>query len=81
MKKTILLMLVSAFTVTACADGMKLGDSQNLLVRMQTVDPLAENRIPENSPPFSGEKASKAIRSHHKGKEAEKVKTKELLPD
>ncbi|MDX1302218.1 hypothetical protein [Photobacterium sp.] len=81
MDKTIMLLVVSSLTVTACANDMKLGDSQNQLIRMQTVDPLAENRVPENSPPFSGEKASKAIRSNHKGEEAEKVKTKELLPD
>ena len=56
-----------------------LGKSLNQMVRMQTVDPLAENRVPQGSPTFSGKKASKSFHLEQKGSEQKKVKNKDII--
>ncbi|WEM45624.1 hypothetical protein PTW35_21365 (plasmid) [Photobacterium sp. DA100] len=56
-----------------------LGNSLNKMVRMQTVDPLAENRVPLGSPTFSGKKASKSFLLEKKGTEQKKVKSKDII--
>ncbi|WP_299013382.1 hypothetical protein [uncultured Photobacterium sp.] len=65
----------------AVANELPLGDSLNQLVRLQTVDPLAENRVPTGSPPFSGKKANKSINTEQKGVKSEKVKNKKIIVD
>lgn len=56
-----------------------LGKSRNQMIRLQTVDPLAENRVPTQSPPFSGKKATKAIKQEHIGLEQKKIKQNDAV--
>lgn len=55
------------------------GKSTQQLIRLQTVDPLAENRVPQGSPVFSGKKASKSFNKERKGSDQKTVKNKELI--
>lgn len=77
------IIAISCLTFFACfnavADEFQLGKSTNQLIRLQTVDPLAETRVPTGSPPFSGKKATKSINTEQKGLKAEKVKTKDIV--
>ena len=70
-------ILLACFPVAA--KEFQLGNDVNKLIRMQTVDPLAENKVPTGSPPFSGKKAAKSINTESKGNKAEEVKSKNLL--
>ncbi|MCQ1058866.1 hypothetical protein ACQKPX_13415 [Photobacterium sp. DNB23_23_1] len=75
-----LLTLVLIFTSTSLwAGDATWGKSTQQLKRLQTVDPLAENRVPLGSPAFSGKKASKSFNSERKGSDQKKVKNKELI--
>ena len=49
------------------------------MVRLQTVDPLAENKVPLGSPIFSGRKASKSFETETSGKEQKAVKNKDII--
>lgn len=70
-------MLLTGFP--AAAEEFQLGNDVNKLIRMQTIDPLAENRVPTGSPTFSGKKASKSLSTAEKGEKSEKVKTKNII--
>ncbi|WP_261396780.1 hypothetical protein [Photobacterium rosenbergii] len=47
--------------------------------RLQTVDPLAENKVPLGSPMFSGKKAAKSFYKERSGSEQKTIKNKNLL--
>ncbi|MGF1734570.1 hypothetical protein [Photobacterium satsumensis] len=68
------------FTSTSILAGDSTwGKSTQQLIRLQTVDPLAENRVPLGSPVFSGKKASKSFNKEQKGSDQKTVKNKELI--
>lgn len=79
MKALVFPFFILLASFPSAADEFQLGNDLNKLIRLQTVDPLAENRVPTGSPPFSGQKAVKSINTAEKGKKAEKVKSKELI--
>lgn len=78
-KSTLILCLGLLVNTVALAAEVQLGNSVNQLIRMQTVDPLAENRVPTGSPSFSGKKAEKSINTEQKGIKSEKVKEKRII--
>ena len=79
------ILVISCLTFFTCfnavAGEVQLGNSKSQLIRLQTVDPLAENRVPTGSPPFSGKKASKSINTEQKGDKGEEVKKKKIILD
>ncbi|MGF1702944.1 hypothetical protein L4D09_21890 [Photobacterium makurazakiensis] len=84
MKLSVMNLLISAFISltfisSVLAKELKLGNSVNQMIRLQTVDPLAENRVPLGSPLFSGKKASKSFTTEKKGHEQDKVKSKSII--
>ncbi|MGF1862006.1 hypothetical protein [Photobacterium profundum] len=81
MKIIMFATFIMAVSVSSCANEFNLGDSRNKMIRMQTVDPLAENKVPVGSPPYSGKKASKAIASGNEGKEGKDLKNKTLIDE
>jgi hypothetical protein len=81
MKIIMFTTFIMAMSVSSCANEFNLGDSRNKMIRMQTVDPLAENKVPVGSPAYSGKKASKAITSGNEGKEGKELKKKTLIDE
>ncbi|MEJ2762561.1 hypothetical protein VV869_00940 [Photobacterium sp. MCCC 1A19761] len=79
MKTVLAVALWLLFCSTATAKSDPFGQSKHQLIRMQTIDPLAETRVPEGPPRFSGKKASKSINTEQKGLKSEKVKEKNMI--
>ncbi|WP_157134387.1 hypothetical protein [Photobacterium profundum] len=50
MKIMMFTTFIMAMSVSSCANEFNLGDSRNKMIRMQTVDPLAENKVPGGFP-------------------------------
>lgn len=72
-----LIVLLTSFPVTA--EDYLMGNDVKKLIRLQTVDPLAETKVPAASPPFSGKKASKSLNMEEKGVKSEQLKNKKIL--
>ncbi|MGF1682438.1 hypothetical protein [Photobacterium minamisatsumaniensis] len=81
MRIIIYTLMSLSFISHAVAKEPALGNSLNQMIRLQTVDPLAENRVPLGSPSFSGKKASKSFKGELKGTEQKKVKNKNIIAD
>ena len=73
---TLSLMISSA---TGWAEESTWGKSTQQMKRLQTVDPLAESRVPIGSPTFSGKKATKSFNKERSGSEQKTIKNKNLL--
>ena len=63
------------------ADESSWGKSTQQMKRLQTVDPLAENKVPLGSPSFSGKKASKSFNKERSGGDQKTIKNKDLIND
>lgn len=61
MKKIIIFVCACLSCPTVLAEEVKLGHSLNQMVRLQTVDPLAESKVPLASPTFSGKKSKQIV--------------------
>lgn len=72
-----LIVLFTSFPVTA--EDFVMGSDVKKLIRLQTVDPLAETKVPTASPPFSGKKASKSMNTEEKGVKSEQLKKQKIL--
>lgn len=79
MDSRILTLCLLFASMSVWAGDAAWGKSTQQLIRLQTVDPLAENRVPQGSPVFSGKKASKSFNKEQKGNEQKTVKNKELI--
>ncbi|PSU35995.1 hypothetical protein C9I99_02995 [Photobacterium lutimaris] len=79
MKSKLITLSLLLFSVTCSADNATWGNSLHQMVRLQTVDPLAENRVPQGSPTFSGKKATKSFNLEQKGNEQKKIKNKDII--
>ncbi|PSW15818.1 hypothetical protein C9J01_02035 [Photobacterium rosenbergii] len=79
MNKVIIIFCASLSCPTVVAEDVKLGQSLNQMVRLQTVDPLAESKVPLGSPTFSGKKASKSFKTESSGSEQKALKNKDII--